>query len=82
MLYEYLKGIEVQSDNNWVLEVNNNTYGQRQSGRVWNKFRVGKLTISAVRFRKSKIDECVFYWGEIMYVIYTDYSITVVIDKE
>ena len=44
--------------------------GKCQSGRVWNKLLLGKLTSSAVRFRKIKIYECVLYQGEIMYILY------------
>ena len=50
------KVIEVQSDTKWVLKVKKNIYGQRQAGRVWNKFIVGKLTSSAVGLRQIKID--------------------------
>ena len=66
------KGVEVHSDIMWVIKVKRNIYGQSQSGRVRNKLLVVKLTISAARFRKINIDECVFYWGEIMYIMYTD----------
>ena len=34
-----------------------------------------KLTSSAVWFRKSKTDECVFYGGGGMYILYNDASI-------
>ena len=38
-------------------------------------FLSGELTSSAVGFRQSKIDQCVFYREEIIYILYTDYSI-------
>ena len=66
------KGIEVHSDTDWVLNVKNNIHKQRQAGRLWNKFLVGKLTSSADGFRQSKIDECVFYQIESIYILYTD----------
>ena len=45
------KVIEVQIDTEWVLKFKKSIYRQRQAGRVWNKFLVGKLTSSAVRGR-------------------------------
>ena len=76
------KVIEVQSDTKWVLKVNNNIYGKRQTGRVWNKFLVEKLISSSFRFRQRKIDECTFYRGEIMHILYTDDSILERPDEE
>lgn len=57
----------------YVLELTRNTYGGRQSGRVWNHYLVDKL--KSIGFVQSKIDECVFYKGKIVYVLYTDDSI-------
>ena len=37
------KGIEIHSDTEWVLKVNQNIYRQHQEGRVLNDFLVGKL---------------------------------------
>ena len=49
-------------------------YGQKQAGRVWNQYLVNKL-INELGFTQSKIDECVFYRGRTMYVLYTDDSL-------
>ena len=57
------KVIEVHCDIEWLLKAKNNIYGRHQAGRVWNKFLLGELTRSAVGFRQSNVDECVFYQG-------------------
>ena len=57
-----------------VLKLHRNIYGQKQAGRVWNKYLVRKL-IKEVGFTQSKVDNCVFYHGNVMYVLYTDDSI-------
>jgi Reverse transcriptase (RNA-dependent DNA polymerase) len=49
-------------------------YGQKQAGRVWNEYLVEKLT-GELGFKQSKFDECVFFRGSVMYVLYTDDSI-------
>ena len=58
------KGIEEHRNSYWVLKVKNNIYGKHQKGRVWNKILVEKLTSSPFRFRKRKVDKCVFDWGK------------------
>ena len=71
------KGFEVDERNNkaeYVLKLHRNVYGQKQAGRVWNKYLEEKL-IREVGFIKSKYDECVFYKGRTMYILYTDDSI-------
>ena len=57
------KVIKVQSDTGWLLKVNNNIYGERQAGIIWNKSLMEKLTSSAVKFRQSSTNECMFYRG-------------------
>ena len=54
-----------------VLKLNRNVYGQKQAGRVWNKY-LQKIFIEKVGFKQSKIDECVYYEGRTLYVLYTD----------
>lgn len=58
----------------YVLKLNKNVYGQKSAGRVWNQYLTKKL-VKEVGFTQSKIDECVFYKGSVMYVLYTDDSI-------
>jgi hypothetical protein len=65
----------------FVLKLNRNVYGQKQAGRVWNKYLVDKL-VNEVGFKQSEVDECVFYKGNILYVLYTDDSIIAGPDKD
>ena len=46
---------------------------KKQSVRVWNKHLCVKL--EKVGFKKSIIDECVFYKEDMIYVLYTNNSI-------
>ena len=66
--------LECGSDpKDYVLQLHRNIYGQKQAGRVWNQFLVTKLV--ELGFRQSKVDECVFYRGKTLYVLYTDDSL-------
>ena len=69
------KGFEVEGGKNddYCFKLHKNTYGQKQAGRVWNQYLVKKLV--EIGFRQSKVDECVFYRGKMIYVLYTDDSI-------
>jgi len=71
------KGVVIEDGRreDYVLKVNKNVYGTHQAGRVWNHFLVDKL--KSIGFTQSKIDECVFYRGRCIYVLYTDDSILV-----
>ena len=66
--------IEEGDPNDYVLKLHRNIYGQKQAGRVWNKYLVDRL-VNKVGFVQSKVDKCVFYKGSTMYVLYTDNSI-------
>ena len=68
------KGIQVDSSTEYVLKVERNLYGQKQAGRVWNQHLVRRL-VERVGFRQSVFDDCVFYKGSTIYVLYTDDSI-------
>ncbi len=70
------KGFQItgKDPDDYVLKLNENVYGQKQAGRVWNKYLEKKL-IESVGFRKSKIDECVYYRGKTIYLLNTDDSI-------
>ena len=69
------KGVKLagKESEDYVLKLHKNTYGQKNAGRVWNEYLVKKL--KQIGFKQSKIDECVFYKGTVMYVLYTDDSI-------
>ena len=70
------KGFQIGNEDTskYALRLNRNVYGQKQAGRVWNKFLEEKL-IKEVGFKQSEVDECVFYKGHTMYLLYTDDSI-------
>jgi hypothetical protein len=63
-----------QNPEDYVLKLNRNVYGQKQVGSVWNKYLVDKL-VNETGFKQSEVDECVYYKGNVMYVLYTDNSI-------
>ena len=63
----------------YVLKIHRNIYGQKQAGRVWNKYLVSKLV--ELGFKQSRVDECVFYRGKTLYVLYTDDSLLAGPDK-
>lgn len=69
------KGYNIKNgdDKEYALRVEKNVYGQKQSGRVWNQFLVRKLR--KIGFKQSKVDECIFYRGRAIYLLYTDDSI-------
>ena len=69
------KGIEIEGINtaDYCFKLEKNTYGQKKAGRVWNQYLVKKL--EECGFEQSIIDECVFYKGSMIYVLYTDDSI-------
>ena len=72
------KGFKIDSDENdkdkHVLKVHRNVYGQCQASRVWYKYLRNKL-INELKFIPSEIDECIFYRGKTIYMLYTDDSI-------
>ena len=57
----------------YVFRVNKNIYGQVQAGRVWNKFVTDKL--KSIGFNQSRWDPCVFWKGQVLYILYTDDSL-------
>jgi hypothetical protein len=82
MFMEIPKGCELPGHNSkdWVLSVPRNIYGGKDSGRVWYLHLKAKLL--SIGFKISKHDECVFYKGKAMYVLYTDDSILVGPDQK
>lgn len=69
------KGFQVQDaeQDEYLLKIEKNLYGGKQAGRVWNKHLVSRL--QSIGFKQSKVDECVFFRGKTVYVLYTDDSI-------
>ena len=68
------------STKDYVLKIHRNIYGQKQAGRVWNQYLVRKL-VKELGFQQSSVDECVFYRGSTLYVLYTDDSLLAGPDK-
>jgi hypothetical protein len=57
-----------------VLKLEANLYGSKQAGRVWNHHLVHILTREC-DFTQSEVDECIFYQGHNIFVLYTDDSL-------
>ena len=77
------KGVNLKKGSNpddFVLKIHRNIYGQKQAGRVWNQYLVKKL-VRDLGFKQSAVDECVFYRGSTLYVLYTDDSLLAGPDK-
>ena len=79
---EIPKGFDIDQGktDDFILKLNKNIFGQKQAGRVWNQYLVNKL-VKELGFRQSRIDECLFYKGNVMYALYTDDSILTGPDK-
>jgi hypothetical protein len=75
MFMKIPKGFTVEHDNSeeYVLRIKKNYYGLKQAGRVWNQHLVSKL--QECGFKQSEHDQCLFYRGRSVYVLYTDDSI-------
>jgi hypothetical protein len=65
-------GIYEENAHEFILKIHKNLYGGKAAGRIWNQYLVKKLV--KVGFTQSKIEECVFYCGKVIYVHYTDDS--------
>ena len=72
MYMELPQGIETThgSSKTHVLQLISNLYGQKQAGRVWNQYLVDKLFDAG--YVQSSIDDCVFYKGNILFIVYVD----------
>ena len=65
--YEFKDGI---SEDPHVLKLTKNIYGQKQAGRVWNKFLDEGL--GEIGFKPSKMDPCLYFCGRIALLSYID----------
>ena len=65
-------GIETDSGNSrtHVLKLLRNVYGQKQAGKVWDDFLSEK--VFKIGFERSKMDECVFYRDNLVFLVYID----------
>jgi Reverse transcriptase (RNA-dependent DNA polymerase) len=83
MFMEIPKGFTIDGVDNaddHVLQINRNIYGGKDAGRTWFLYLKDKL--QRVGFEQSKLDECIFYKGSMVYVLYTDDSILAGPNKE
>jgi Reverse transcriptase (RNA-dependent DNA polymerase) len=73
---EIPRGFELEGYDrkDYVLQLLRNVYGSKNAGRTWYQY-LSKMLVEEVGFVQSKIDECVFYKGTVMYVLYTDDSV-------
>ncbi len=69
---ELPQGIQTKHGNSkeHVLKLEKNIYGQKQAGHMWNSFLVDRLT--SIGFTRSLIDDCVFFCGDIILMVYVD----------
>ena len=63
--YEFKNGI---SEDTHVLKLTKNIYGQKQAGRVWNKYLDEGL--GEIGFRPSKMDPCLYFRGCTTLLVY------------
>jgi hypothetical protein len=72
---ELPQGIKTATGNSkdHVLKLLKNIHGQKQAGRMWNSFLVDKLT--SLGYTSLMIDDCVFFCGDIIFMVYVDDAI-------
>jgi hypothetical protein len=76
-------GMELMDGSNpsdYVLNIHINICGQKQAGQVWNQYLERKM-VKDLGFQQSAADQCVFYRGSTLYVLYTDDSLLAGPDK-
>ena len=61
-----------------VLKLPKNIYGHKQAWRFWNDYLTDKWL--KLGFRRSLIDECVFYCDSLVFLVYADKGIFVSLD--
>jgi Reverse transcriptase (RNA-dependent DNA polymerase) len=67
-------GLEINGNpKEYALKLVNNLYGQKQAGRVGNKYMTEGLI--ALNFKQSESDPCIFWRNHVILVIYTDDTI-------
>jgi hypothetical protein len=81
MYMELPQGINIKNRNskNHVLKLLANLYGHKQAGQVWNGYLINKL--QEINFKQSLIDECVFYCGDVIFIVYVDDGIFVLVGR-
>ncbi len=69
-----------QDRKDYVLKLENNLYGQKQAGRVW--YLHLRKNLLKLGFKPSEHDECVFYYGKTIFIVYTDDTILLGPDQQ
>ena len=59
----------------YMIKLNSNLYGQKQTGRVWKHFLVNKLR--SIGFVPFKIDKRVFYHDNTSCIVYVDSGLSI-----
>jgi Reverse transcriptase (RNA-dependent DNA polymerase) len=67
-------GCKIGENKEYVLKLNNNIYGQKQAGKVWNDFLIEGLT-NKLGFTQSKNDPSLLWKDGYVIIIYTDDTI-------
>ena len=81
MYMEIPRGCNVGgSKSNYVLKLNKNLYGSKQASKLW--FEHLRRGLRKRGFKQSKADECMFYKGDTIFVVYVDDGILIGPDKE
>jgi hypothetical protein len=74
------KRITEEEKKEYVLKLLKNLYGQKQAGRVW--YQHLRRNLIKIGFTPSEFDECVFYYGKTIFIVYTDDTILLGPDKK
>ncbi len=71
------KGFEIQGKTRQThaLKLIQNLYGQKQAGRIWNQHLHDKLL--SLGWEQSKADDCLYYNGDVLFIVYVDDGILV-----
>jgi hypothetical protein len=64
----------------YVLKLEKISYGQKQAGRVW--YLHLRKNLLKLGFKLSQHDECIFYYGKTVFIVYTDDTILLGPDKD
>jgi hypothetical protein len=69
MYMELPTGIHTKHGNSkdHVLKLLANIYGKKQAGCMWNSYLVTKL--QEINFKQSLIDNRIFYWDDIIFIV-------------
>ena len=72
--------ITKQDRRDYVLKLEKNLYGKKQAEGVW--YLHLRKNLLKLGFKPSQHDECVFYYGKTVFIVYTDDTILLGPDKD